>query len=93
MPAVAGMGPLTADPSAAPTVLVCRCARTTAWEHARTPVAGMAPRTGVLRQRSADCAAAPACSHDGMGACLHANHCWNGIPLLAGPPSCAKPPC
>jgi hypothetical protein len=42
MPAVAGMGPLTAGPSAALTVLVCRSARTTAWEHACMPTtAGM----------------------------------------------------
>jgi hypothetical protein len=40
------------------------------------------PRTAVLRQCRADCAAAPPCSHDGIGACPHANHCWNGIPLL-----------
>ncbi len=78
MPAVAGMGPLTAGTSAAPTVLVCRRACTTAWEHACMPVAG----TSYWRpfQRRADGARAAVFARR-QGTYLHASRCRD-IPLL-----------
>jgi hypothetical protein len=85
-PAVAGMVPSLPSLRQRRLCLSCRRARTTAWEHARTPVAGMAPSHCRPPPVPCHCAAAPPCSHDGIGACPHANHCWNGIPLLPASP-------
>ncbi len=68
--------------------LCCRAAvfaRRQASMLAYQPLPEYSPAVG-LPPSCANRVVMPPCSHDGIGACLHINHCWNGIPLLRASP-------